>query len=299
MSTPNKPTAVLLMAYGSPETIAEVAPYFTHIRGGIRPDEKLIADLEERYRKVGGKTPLVQITKDQAAQLQKFLDQKHGPGRYKVFVGMKHWHPYIKDVLAEIAAQGITEVKALALAPHYSKMSIGGYKKYIDEAGAPLSIKFIESWHTNEHLLALLTDQLREALQKFETQPHVVFTAHSLPVRIREWNDPYEAQLLETAKLIAANFSGLEWSFSFQSAGHTHEPWLGPDILEYLETLAAKGHKNILVCSIGFVADNLEIIYDLDIEAQDKAKQLGVRLERTAMRNTHPKFIEALASLIE
>ena len=297
----SKPTAVLLMAYGSPETIAEVGPYFTHIRGGVRPDEKVIKVLEERYQAVGGKTPLVAITNQEAAELQKFLDAKYGPGKYLVFVGMKHWHPYIKDVLQKIAAQGISEVIAIALAPHYSQISIGGYKKALDEAGAGLQIKVVDSWHANSHLIACISRQLGESLKNFKgsAKPHVVFTAHSLPERIRTWHDPYESELLKTAELVAADFPGLSWSFSFQSAGHTGEPWIGPDILENLEILQSQGKTDILICSVGFVADNLEIIFDLDIEAQEKAKELGIHLERVPMRNTEPEFVAALGSLVE
>jgi len=297
MENKTTPTAVLLMAYGSPETTADVAPYFTHIRGGVRPEEKLITEIEERYRRVGGKTPLYEITKRQAAGLQELLDERAGHGKFKVYVGMKHWHPFIKDVLAEIKKEGIKKVIAIALAPHYSKMSIGGYENFLAEAGDGLNIELVESWHTNPHLIAGIVAQIHAALAENmygEKPPYLVFTAHSLPERIREWRDPYEAQLLETSRLIASHFSDYEWDFSFQSAGHTKEPWLGPDILDTLADLKKKGKDRILVTSIGFVADNLEILFDLDIEAQETAKQLGIALARTEMRNTHPLFMEAL-----
>ena len=288
------------MAYGSPENLSEVEPYYIHIRKGVRPPEALIKNLQDRYAKVGGKTPLHQITKDQAAHLQRMLDEKKGVGEFKVFIGMKHWHPYIKDVLKEIENEGIEKVVALALAPHYSKISIGGYQTALDEAASGADIRLIESWHKNAHLIDCIVDQLRDGLAGFPdgTKPHVVFTAHSLPERILTWNDPYPAQLAETSRLVAekAAFAakGIEWSFAFQSAGMTGEPWLGPDINDALLSLKKEGKKDILICPIGFVSDNLEIVYDLDIESQELAAREGINLRRTSLRNTHPAFIEAL-----
>jgi ferrochelatase len=295
MQTKDKKTAVLLMAYGSPEDLSEVAPYYTHIRGGVRPDEKLIQNLEDRYRAVGGKTPLHEITRAQAAALQKLLDNTKGIGTYSVYIGMKHWHPFIKDTLEEIKKENIGEIIALALAPHYSQISIGGYKKILDGLkNEQENISLIEHWHTNPYLIDCITEQIREKLSEFKENPYVLFTAHSLPERIRTWNDPYESQLLETSNLIAKNFSDLRWGFSFQSAGMTGEPWIGPDINENLISLKNKGEENILVCPIGFVSDNLEIVYDLDIESQQIAKENGINLKRTDSRNTHPLFIQAL-----
>jgi ferrochelatase len=297
MSTQNK-TAVLLMAYGSPENLDEVAQYYTHIRGGVRPDEALITSLEDRYRAVGGKTPLHEVTRAQAAALQKMFDEKH-PDQFKVFIGMKHWHPFIKDTLEEIRADEITDIIAIALAPHYSQISIGGYKKILDELKKENeTIHLIESWHTNTYLISCIVEQIQEKIKDFETIPYILFTAHSLPERIRTWNDPYESQLLETAELIAKeikqNFPNLKWGFSFQSAGMMGGPWIGPDINENLITLKSKDETNILVCPIGFVSDNLEIVYDLDIESKKIGEENKINLKRTDMRNTHPLFIQAL-----
>jgi ferrochelatase len=254
MSTPSNPKAVLLMAYGSPETVEEVGAYYTHIRGGVRPSEELITEVEDRYRLLGGKTPLVEITRQQAAALQKMLNERTGVGTHAVYVGMKHWHPYIKDILAEISIQHPSEeVIALALAPHYSKISIGGYQKALEEAKQDLTITMIESWHTNPHLITCIREQLQDALDKNPIRPHIVFSAHSLPQRIREWNDPYESQLLETSGLVAEHFPDHEWTFSFQSAGHTADPWLGPDILDHLVDLKNQGKDNILICPVGLV----------------------------------------------
>jgi len=267
----------------------------------VKPHDDHIANLEERYKAVGGKTPLHVITKQQAEGLQKKLNERHGAGAYKVFIGMKHWHPYIKDVLAEIKKEGITEVIAIALAPHYSKISIGGYEKALHEGGEGLTIKLIESYHTNQSLLKCIEEQISEKLKstEFKGKPHIIFTAHSLPERIRTWNDPYEKQLLETSRLLGEKFPEYNWTFSFQSEGHTGEPWIGPDILNTLRSLKASGESSVLVCSVGFVTDHLEILFDLDIEAQQLAKELDLQLVRTESRNAHPLFIEALSSLVE
>jgi ferrochelatase len=298
MSTPNSATAVLLMAYGSPETAADVAPYYTHIRGGQRPPEARIKELEARYAFVGGKTPLRAITNAQAAGLQRLLDEREGAGRFRVFVGMKHWHPFIKQTLDEIRQSGARDVIAIALAPHFSKMSIGGYEKALAEDGSGLDIRIVRSWHTNGTLIDCIVTQTKEALANSDgKRPHIVFTAHSLPERIREWNDPYEEQLLETCRLVAARLPGYDWSFSFQSAGHTADPWLGPDIADALADLKAKGTRDVLVCPIGFVADHLEILFDIDKEAKEAAERVGMRLARVESRNSHPLFIEALYDL--
>ncbi len=289
------PVAVLLMAYGSPENMGEVAPYYTQIRHGVRPPEHLIKDLEDRYRKVGGRTPLSEITRAQASALQELLDKEQGAGKFKVFTGMKHWHPFIKDVAAEIQGEGTTKTVAIALAPHYSKISIGGYEKALQEAGFGDAVHLVESWHTNEHLIECIAEQLKaEFAKRGDEQVHVLFSAHSLPERILTWNDPYQKQLTETCELVARKIPGIEWSFSFQSAGNTGEPWLGPDINDTLLSLKEQGKKNIVVCPIGFVSDNLEIVYDLDIESQAVAREHGIHLSRTQMRNTHPLFIQAL-----
>jgi len=303
MSTGNnsKKVAVLLMAYGSPETVADVAAYYTHIRNGVRPAAHLIKKLEARYTLVGGRTPLGTITNEQAADLQRLIDARHGTGWIKVYVGMKHWHPFIKDALEEIKGTGTEEdVIAIALAPHFSRMSIGGYEKALTEGGHGLHIHLVKSWHTNEHLIDCIAAQIKDAVAigDLSFHPHLVFTAHSLPERIRQWNDPYEEQLLETCRLVAARLPNYDWSFSFQSAGHTPEPWLGPDISEALADLKEEGKNNILICPIGFVADNLEILFDLDKEAQQVARELEIQIRRTDSRNTHPLFIEALYDLV-
>ncbi len=297
------PTGVLLMAYGTPETPDEVEPYFTHIRGGRTPSPEAVEELKKRYELVGGKTPLLQITNEVARLLEERLQQE---GNFKVYAGMKHWHPYIGDVMERMASDGIRRVVAFALAPHCSLISLGGYRKAIDDAqerlGNPFDLPFAKCWHHNEQWREMMAALVREGLEQFPAHTRdavtVVFSAHSLPERIRTWDDPYERQLFESSEDVARRAGTEQWRFAFQSAGHTGEPWLGPDIVDFLDALHGEGVKYVLSVPIGFVSDHLEILYDIDIEAQEKARELGMTLCRTQMPNTRPDFIEALASVV-
>lgn len=302
---PTPPTGILLMAYGTPTTLDDVGAYFAHIRGGRMPSPAAVAHLRERYELVGGSTPLLAITNQQGEGLQAELDRQ-APGRYRVYVGMKHWHPYIAEVMATMAADGIRRVIALALAPHYSRLSIGGYQKAVDEAqtalGHPFDLTVIASWHLQPEYLDLIAEHIRAVHQPLTPMERAasltIFTAHSLPERIRDWQDPYEAQLLASAAAVAERLALTDWRFAWQSAGGTGEAWLGPDICDYLETLVAEGVRSVLVVPIGFVSDHLEIRFDIDHEAQAKAAELGLTLRRTAMPNATPGFIATLAAVV-
>ena len=300
------PVGVLLMAYGTPRSPDEVEPYFTHIRGGRRPSPEAVERLRERYARVGGKTPLLEITAEVARKLQARL-QSAGRGRYRVYFGMKHWHPFIADVVARIAADGVRRVIAIPLAPHYSHISIGGYQKAVEEAltqsgNGRSEVVFVQSWHRNELFRAMMARLVREGLHSFPAaQRHavtVVFSAHSLPERIRQWNDPYERELLDSCAGVARLAGVADWRFAFQSAGSTGEPWLGPDIVDYLEQLYAEGRRYVLQVPIGFVCDHLEILWDIDIEARQWADELGMTLHRTQLPNAHDEFIGVLASIV-
>jgi len=299
------PVGVLLMAYGTPESPDQVEDYFTHIRGGRKPSPEAVEHLRERYRLVGGKTPLLKITNEVAAKLQDRLDADRD--HYRVYAGMKHWHPFIGDVMDTMAADGVRRVVAFALAPHCSRISLGGYRKAVEEAqarlGNPFDIPYVKCWHHNPQWRAMMAGLVREGLEQFPQDVResvtVVFSAHSLPERIRTWDDPYERQLLESSGAVA-DLAGVRlWRFAFQSAGNTGEPWIGPDIVAYLEELHNEGVSNVLSVPIGFVADHLEILYDIDIEAQEKARELGMTLYRTQMPNARPDFIDTLASVVE
>ena len=295
--------AVLLMAYGTPETLDDVGPYFTHIRGGRKPSDEAIAHLRERYERVGGGTPLRAITEAVRERLEHALASagKAQP----VYMGMKHWHPYIAEVVRKMAADGITNVTAIVLAPHYSRMSIGGYRKAVEETnrelGEPLTVTFVESWHRQPEFIEMMSELVVEGLSKFGShaeQVLPVFTAHSLPVRIREWKDPYETELLTSAAAVADRLGMDDWRFAWQSAGGTSEPWLGPDILEYLDTLKEEGVTHVLQIPIGFVSDHLEVLYDIDLEAKTKAAELGMTLERTPLPNATDHLIRTLVAIV-
>jgi ferrochelatase len=210
-----------------------------------------------------------------------------------VHVGMKHWRPRIAEAVETSLAAGVERVVGIVLAPHYSALSIAGYRERLEAAlDGRAELRFVESWHDHELFLAVLADRVRR------TDAHVVFTAHSLPERVLAMGDPYRDQLLETSRLVAERAGTDRWSFAFQSASETGEPWLGPDILEELDVLYEQGVRDVLVCPIGFVSDHLEILWDLDVEARERAAELGLQLERIESLNDDPAFIRALAELV-
>jgi ferrochelatase len=281
--------AVVLMAYGSPERLSDVPAYYADIRGRRPIAPEHLADLVERYRRLGieDSSPLNAITEETRAALEAELE-------LPVFTGMKHWTPRIADATESALARGADEVVGFVLAPHYSRLSIAGYREQLEQAIARRAkLHFVESWHDEPGFVELLADRARG------TDAHVVFTAHSLPARILEQGDPYKEQLLETSRLVAESAGLGEWSFSFQSESPTGEPWLGPDILDHLESLHRQGVERVLVCPVGFVSDHLEIRWDLDVEAQEKAAELGMQLERIEMPNADPAFVRTLAGIVK
>lgn len=298
-------TGVLLMAYGSPRGPEDLEAYYTHIRRGRPPSPALLEELLERYRTIGW-SPLHAITQRQADALQARLEAS-APGRRRVYVGMKHAPPFIGDAIRTMAADGITDGTALVLAPHYSRMSIGTYIAAAEEARralpAPFSMKYVERWGEHPMFLDVLAAHLRAALAQLpeaerEVAP-VIFTAHSLPLRILTWHDPYQDELGRTSAAVAARAGVRHWTFAFQSAGRTEEPWLGPDVGEVIEQLHAAGARSVAVCPVGFIADHLEVLYDLDVEAKTLCDRLGMRLVRAASLNDHPHLIEAIADLVQ
>ena len=287
--------AVVLMAYGSPERLEDVPAYYADIRGGRPIAPELMEDLVARYRALGidEGSPLNAITEETRAALQRELG-------LPVFTGMRHWQPRIAEA-AELALQGgATTVAGLVLAPHYSSMSIARYRALLEEALAGRAeLRFVESWGEEPGFIALLSHRVSMLTRGHEGR-HVVFTAHSLPARILGEGDPYRDQLLRTAELVAAE-AGIaddDWSFSFQSESATGEPWLGPDILDHLGALYDEGVRDVLVCPVGFVADHLEIRWDLDTEAVRRAADLGMTLERIEMPNADPAFVRTLATVV-
>ncbi|HEU5214306.1 MAG TPA: ferrochelatase [Gaiellaceae bacterium] len=281
--------AVVLMAYGSPERLSDVPAYYADIRGGRPVAPEHLADLVERYRRLGieDSSPLNAITEQTRAALEAELG-------LPVFTGMKHWTPRIADAAEAGLASGADHIVGLVLAPHYSALSIAGYREQLERALAGgAELLFVESWYDEPGFVELLAGRVRGA------DAHVVFTAHSLPARILEQGDPYKDQLLETSRLVAEAAGLRDWSFSFQSESPTGEPWLGPDILDHLEALRRQGVERVLVCPVGFVSDHLEIRWDLDVEAQEKAAELGLELERIEMPNADPAFVRTLAGIVK
>lgn len=299
------PTGVLLLAYGTPDTLDDVEPYYTHIRRGRPPTPEALENLRERYRLVGGRTPLSELTFAVRDGVQARLDAQ-APGRYKAYVGMKHWHPFIAETVQQMAADGIREATAVVLAPHYSKMSIGDYRKYAEQAvqqlPEPIDISFVERWHDHPQFRKLIADRINETLAQFPAHMRnevlVLFSAHSLPERILDWNDPYPDELRESAAGVAELVGLSDWRSCYQSAGMTGEPWLGPDILEYLESLHAEGVRHVLSVPFGFVAEHLEVLWDIDTEAQDKAAELGMTLKRIRMPNADPDFLDVVTAVV-
>jgi ferrochelatase len=278
--------AVVLMAYGSPERLADVPAYYADIRGGrpIKPEN--LDDLVDRYRQLGieDESPLNAITEQTRSALEQEL------GHVPVFTGMKHWTPRIADAAERALDGGADTIVGLVLAPHWSELSIAGYREQLQSALAGRAVlAFVDSWHDEPGFVELLADRVRG------TDAHVVFTAHSLPARAEP---VYKEQLLETSRLVAER-AGLDaWTFSFQSESPTGEPWLGPDILDHLEELHAGGVRKVLVCPVGFVADHLEIRWDLDHEAAEKARELGLEFARIEMPNADPAFVSVLGGLV-
>jgi ferrochelatase len=306
---PRNHTAVLLMAYGSPNRLDEVEAYFTDIRGGRTPSREAIEELTQRYRQVGVPTPLLASSMELSRELEKLLnaDSPDG-GIYTVHLGMKHWTPRIATAVHEAVEAGADHIIAIVLAPHFSRISTNGYRRQVEAAlvahqpngSRPVTLDFVDSWYELDGYIQAVADNVRATRAQFSRPDDVVavFTAHSLPARILDEGDPYQDQLLRTSELVARRAGVEQWRFSYQSQSHTGEPWLGPDLPDTIETLAREGHRSILVASVGFIADHLEIFYDIDIEAKAKADELSVELRRTPMLNADPRLARALFALV-
>lgn len=291
---------VLVMAYGTPKDLDDVAAYYTDIRHGRPPSPELLKELTDRYRAIGGRSPLLEITRAQTHGIEERL------GDVPAYLGQKHAAPFIPDAMAKVVTDGIDVLIGLVLAPHYSSMSIGDYQRRIERAAADVGwageLKMIHSWHLEPAYLDLLATRVDHALASLErARPNdttVLFTAHSLPAAIVRTGDPYPEQLAETAKAVADRAGLDKWQIAWQSASRTTDPWLGPDVLEVLVDLAARGDRAVVICPCGFVSDHLEVLYDIDIEAKQLAAELEIELVRTASPNTDPGFLDLLAGVV-
>lgn len=295
--------AILMMAYGTPDSVERMQCYLTDIRGGRPMSETFVEEFKHRYSLIGG-SPLTQLTYEQAKKTGEEL-QRRGYD-IAIYIGMRHWSPWIKDAVGQMYLHGIEEAVAIVMAPHYSKMSIARYWAKIEEAqqmhGTNIKFSYIDSWYQQPKFIQALENHIRAGLEKFSPEERaktkLVFTAHSLPERLLKMGDPYDSQLKDNAKIVAHRLGNIDWMFSYQSAAETGEPWLGPQIEEAIAALAKEGYQNMLVAPIGFVCDHVEILFDIDIEAKQIAQEHGLRLERVEAMNSTPLFIEAVADAI-
>lgn len=302
-------SVVLFLAFGGPESLDDVKPFVMNVLSsrGRTPDEAQIDLIIERYKLIGGKSPLLEITRSQAEALERVSSETDNP--IKVYLGMRHWHPFIKDTLEEINNDGVDKVLALTLAPHNSKAVIGGYiqavEKALEEIEHDIKLSYVKNWHTHPLFLEALKEKIDEGLSSFSSEDRknvqLIFSVHSLPARLVQ-DDPYVEQVKETIngvlKLIDQTERPIQWQLAYQSKGGGPGEWLGPDIESVLKMLAERGDKNVLLIPVGFVSDHVEILYDIDILAKEAAESLGINFKRTSSLNDSPKFIEALATIV-
>jgi len=284
--------AVLLLAHGTPESLDQMPEYLTRVRGGRPPSPELIAEMTGNYAAIGGRSPLTDLTRAQAAALQAEL----GDGT-PVLVGMRNWHPFIADAVAAAVAAGARELIAIPLAPQFSSVSVAKYRDAVTRAApAGVAVRCVESWHDHPGLIAAFAEKLRAAAPR--PGEVVLFTAHSLPVRLIESGDPYAGEVERTAAAVARAAGVAAYERAYQSAGRTPEPWLGPSVEEALGALHARGTRAVLAVPIGFLSDHTEILYDIDVQAAREARKLGLALRRTESLDTSPTLIRALADLV-
>lgn len=299
----NYPIGVLIMAYGGPNSLEEIPGYLADIRTGRVTTPSVLEEITNNYRQIGGKSPLLEITRRQVDAVQTLLGD-----RFRCYLGMRHWAPWLEDSVRDMLDDGVTHAVSLVLAPHYSKLSVAKYLSKIDDGlemyRGTIHFEHIVSYNDAPQYIESLANRVSEGLARWpepvREEVHVVFSAHSLPTRILEMGDPYDEQLRETARLVArqAQLPDDRWSWSYQSAGRTPEPWLGPQLEEHIPALAKQGVRHILSVPVGFVSDHVEILYDIDIQAREVAEEHGVRLERPPALNDDPLFIAQLADLI-
>ncbi|MGA8943247.1 MAG: ferrochelatase [Thermoactinomyces sp.] len=300
-------TGLLVMAYGTPGSPEEIEPYYTHIRRGKKPPAELLANLRRKYEMIGGISPLASITEKQTAALEKELNSRANGYSFKAYLGLKHIHPFIEDTVKKMYEEGIGEAVSIVLAPHYSIFSVKSYNdravQEADKLGGPL-IHTVDSWYKEPKFVDYWTNQLKQTFSSIPSEERertiVIFSAHSLPEKILDMGDPYPDQLQETADLIAEQAQIKHYTISWQSAGKTSVPWLGPDVKDLTRQLyEQKGYRSFVYCPVGFVADHLEILYDIDIQCRRVTEELGAKFYRPEMPNTNPLFIKSLADVVE
>lgn len=297
--------AVLMMAYGGPDSLDDVEAYYIGIRHGHKPSPQQLKLLKDRYAAIGGSSPLLGITKKQAQLLEEQLNAGLNGRRFDVYIGMKHWRPFIGEALDVILGKDYEQLVTLPMAPYYSKMSVGAYddivKTALQQKNAIIDTVNIERYGANPLFIKALADMVSSKLkaQPKDDEITIVFTAHSLPAKILGMDDPYTKELTQTCELVA-KFLGLKsWHLAYQSAGNTDDEWIGPTLLDTLARLKTENKKNFLLVPMGFISDNLEILYDIDIECREFAKRNAINVTRTDMLNYNHDFIYALAGIVK
>jgi ferrochelatase len=294
---------VLVMAYGGPASLDELPGYLADIRSGRTTSRDVLEEVTESYRAIGGRSPLLDATRAQVDAIAREL----GDG-FRCYLGMRHWSPWIEEVVGEMLEDGVTHAVGLVLAPQFSAMSVARYEQKIADGlelhRGRMELAHVRSYHDHLGLIDAFAARVGEGLARWPEEErdrvHVVFSAHSLPERVLAGGDPYDAQCRETARLVAER-AGLEpdrWSWSYQSAGRTPEPWAGPDLGDHLVELAEQGVRDVVSVPVGFVSDHVELLFDVDVRAQGVAKRIGVRLERPPALNDDPRFVAALAEIV-
>jgi len=280
--------AVLLLAHGAPERVEDVPEYLGYVRAGRPPSPHLVKEIEERYAAIGGGSPMFERTREQALALQSELQMP-------VYFGMRNWHPFLKDTLQRMKDDGVTRIIAVCLAPQYSRMSVGFYFRKLQEAKVELGYEAEIVWTKSFHNHALLIEAFAEKLAPIATGHKVLFTAHSLPEKILESGDVYDAEARATAAAVAEYMKLPDWEFAYQSQGATDDKWLGPTVESCIDRYPA---GELVIAPIGFVCDHVEVLYDVEIGFRAYAKARGIELFRMESLNDSPKFIAALASVV-
>ena len=308
MGDDKRRVGVMIMAYGGPNSLEDVPPFLDDIRRGRPTPQELVDEITERYELIGGSSPILGLTKAQAQSIERELNATDECNTYRCYVGMRHWHPYIEEVVPEMLDGGVDLVAGAVMAPHFSRMSVGAYmgklSKALKEQGAEVPIVQVQSWKDEPDFIDSITSRIQNALESHYPDSeindvHVLFTAHSLPARVIESGDPYREEILTSVELVAEKLGLTNYRFAFQSQGASGDAWLGPTVEETLDELAKDGTKELLFVPIGFVCDHVEILFDVDIEHRQQAEDLGIRLERTEMLNDDPGLAKAVARAVQ
>lgn len=305
MPTPHRHTAVLLMAMGGPDSLENVEPFLRDVRGGRPTPPELVEEIRERYRVTGGKSPAVGITHEVAKKLEQQLNDSRDC-RYRVYVGLRHWHPFINETYAQLLKESPEQIIGVCMAPQQSSLSTGAYRKKVEEARAEVGdrtgVTYVGSWHRHPRLIAAIAENIRQGLLAFPSDVRatvpVLFTAHSLPERIVAMKDPYPEEVKGTVESVTRLLGNQPIYFAYQSQGRSSEPWLGPTVEEMLDTIYRSGHRHVLVAPIGFICDHVETLFDIDIELKQLAINKGMHLERMPMLNDSPALIETLHDVL-